>query len=81
MHAFQGDGKHRGFAADDSRAKISASHSGTPIFLLVKKRRYMLRVFCEGNAFTIEYRLRRKLCMETRSNASYKPLFLFQMFI
>ena len=37
--------KHRGFAADDSRAKISASHSGTPIFLLVKKRRYMLRVF------------------------------------
>jgi hypothetical protein len=53
MHAFQGDGKHRGFAADDSRAKISASHSGTPIFLLVKKRRYMLRVFCEGNAFTI----------------------------
>ena len=45
MHAFQGDGKHRGFAADDSRTKISASHSGTPIFLLVKKRRYMLRVF------------------------------------
>ena len=34
-----------GFAADDSRTKISASHSGTPIFLLVKKRRYMLRVF------------------------------------
>ena len=45
MHPVQGDGKHRGFAADDSRAKISASHSGTPIFLLVKKRRYMLRVF------------------------------------
>ena len=44
-------------------------------FLTCKKRRYMLRVFCEGNAFTIEYRLRRKLCMETRSNASYKPLF------
>ncbi len=42
---FKEMGKHRGFATPDAGAKISASHGGTPIFLLVKKRRYMLRVF------------------------------------